>query len=41
MLEFALNNSVPIIIAQSRENYIVHKLNDIVPFEFSKNNLIW
>ena len=40
MLEFALNNSVPIIIAQSRENYIVHKLNDIVQFEFSKNNLI-
>lgn len=39
MLEFASDNSIPIIIAQSRENYIVHKLNDIVPFEFSKNNL--
>lgn len=40
MLEFANNENIPIIIAKSKEKYVVHTLNDIIPFKFSKNNLI-
>lgn len=40
IIEFADNEDIPVIIAQGRDKYIVHKLKEIVPFGFGKNNLI-
>lgn len=39
MLEFAHNEDIPVIIAKDRENFIVHKLSEIIPFNFGKKDL--
>ncbi len=39
MLEFANHNDIPVIIAKDRENYLVHKLSEIIPFSFGKKDL--
>lgn len=40
IIEFAESEDIPLIIAQGRDKYVVHKLKDVIPFGFSKNNLI-
>ena len=40
MVEFAYDSNIPIIIAKDIENYKVHSLDEIIPFGFTKNNLI-
>lgn len=39
MLEFAHDENIPIIIAKDRENFVVHKLSEIIPFNFGKKDL--
>lgn len=40
MIEFAYDNNIPIIVAKNKEEYMVHNLKEILPFGFTKNNLI-
>lgn len=40
MIEFSNNEDIPVIIGKSKEDYIVYKLSDIIPFKFNKDNLI-
>lgn len=39
MVEFA-HKDIPVIVAKSKEEYVVHKLSEIIPYGFTKNNLI-
>ncbi len=40
MLEFSINREIPIIIAKSEDEYKIHKLSDILPFDFGSDNLV-
>ena len=40
IIEFAESEDIPVVIAQGRDKYVVHKLKDIIPFGFSRNNLV-
>lgn len=40
IIEFAESEDIPVIIAQGKDKYVIHKLKDIIPFGFSRNNLV-
>lgn len=40
IIEFAIDRNIPVIIAKSKDEYKIHKLSDILPFDFSVQNLI-
>ena len=37
--EFAHDENMPVIIAQSKEKYIIHKLSEVLPLSFTQKNL--
>jgi len=40
LAEFAFDMDIPVIVAKSKENYRVHKLSEILPYDFGIKNLV-
>lgn len=38
--EFSIDRNIPVIIAKSKDEYKMHKLCDILPFDFGIENLV-